>query len=215
MIPKDYYKILDVKPTAEASAIKRNYRKLAMRYHPDKNQGDVLAAEVFSDIAEAYSVLSDPEQRRAYNEKKFSIFDTGHYYKPAITQTSITADINKLQQTIAILDPYRLNRDALYVSICRILSDDVIDFLKQEKDKTFNRLFIERIIQCSKLLTLQYVEKLTPALLDIAGDDESAHNSIKTFIQTARRSNTWNRYKAVVVIVIALLLCLLVFLLGR
>lgn len=215
MIPKDYYKILDVKPTAEASAIKRNYRKLAMRYHPDKNQGDALAAEVFSDIAEAYGVLSDPEQRRAYNEKRFSIFDTGRYYAPVITQTSITANINKLQQTIESLDPYRLNRDALYVSICRIVSDDVIDFLKQAQDKTFKRLFIERILQNSKLLTLQYIDKLNPALFDIAGDDEAARKSIEAFIQTARRNNAWNRYKVGVVIIIALVLCLLVFLLGR
>ena len=215
MIPKDYYKILDVKPTAEAGAIKRNYRKLAMRYHPDKNPGDALAAEVFSDIAEAYGVLSDPLQRRAYNEQRFNIFDAGRYYTPVITQTSITADINKLQQAIDTIDPYRLNRDALYVSICRIVSDEVIDFLKQEQDKTFNRLFIERMLQCAKLLTLQYIDKLNPTLFDIAGDDETARSSISAFIQTARRSNTWQRYKAVVVIVIALLLSLLVFLLGR
>lgn len=215
MISKDYYKILDVKPTAEAVTIKRNYRKLAMRYHPDKNQGDALAAEVFSDIAEAYSVLSDPLQRRAYNEKRFNIFETGRYYAPVITQTSVTANINKLQQTIATLDPYRLNRDALYVSICRIMSDEVIDFLKQEQDKTFNRLFIERILQCAKLLTMQYIYKLSPALFDVAGDDEAARRNIEAFMQTARRSNAWNRYKAIVVIVAALLLCLLVFLLGR
>lgn len=215
MISKDYYKILDVKPTAEAVTIKRNYRKLAMRYHPDKNQGDALAAEVFSDIAEAYSVLSDPLQRRAYNEKRFNIFETSRYYAPVITQTSVTANINKLQQTIATLDPYRLNRDALYVSICRIMSDEVIDFLKQQQDKTFNRLFIERILECAKLLTIQYIYKLSPALFDVAGDDEAARRSIEAFMQTARRSNAWNRYKAIVVIVAALLLCLLVFLLGR
>jgi len=215
MIPKDYYKILDVKPTAEASAIKKNYRRLAMRYHPDRNQGDALAAEVFSDIAEAYSILSDPAERRKYNEKKFNIFESGRYYTAVITQASIIADINKLQQTIATLDPYRLNRDALYVSICRIVSEDVIAFLKKEQDKTFNRLFIERIIQCSKLLTLQYIDKISPALFDIAGDDETARSHIHLLIQTTRRSNTWNRYKAVVVIVIALALCLLVFLMGR
>jgi len=215
MIPKDYYKILDVKPTAEASAIKRNYRKLAMRYHPDKNPGDALAAEVFSDIAEAYGVLSNAEQRRAYNEKKFNIFSTGRYSAPVITQTSITANLNKLQQTIDTLDPYRLNRDALYVSICRIASEEVTDFLKEEQDGTFNRFFIERTLQCGKLLTLQYIDKLSPALFDIAGTDEAARSSIEAFIQTARRSNTWNRYKAVVVVVIALVLCLLVFLLGR
>ncbi|HWV58391.1 MAG TPA: DnaJ domain-containing protein, partial [Longimicrobiales bacterium] len=65
---KDYYKILDVPETASADDIKKAYRRLAKKYHPDANANDPGAAERFKAIAEAYSVLSDPERRRQYDQ---------------------------------------------------------------------------------------------------------------------------------------------------
>jgi DnaJ-class molecular chaperone len=64
---KDYYKILSVSRTASAADIKRAYRKLSLKYHPDKNSSPD-AAEKFAEIAAAYDVLSDPEKREAYNK---------------------------------------------------------------------------------------------------------------------------------------------------
>ncbi|MDR2349254.1 MAG: molecular chaperone DnaJ [Deltaproteobacteria bacterium] len=63
----DYYEILSIERDAGAETIKRSYRELAMRLHPDKNPGDKDAEEKFKLITEAYRVLSDPEQRRIYD----------------------------------------------------------------------------------------------------------------------------------------------------
>ncbi|HOV79664.1 MAG TPA: J domain-containing protein [Bacillota bacterium] len=65
---KDYYKILGVDRKADAKAIKKAYRELARRYHPDANPGDRRAEERFKEISEAYEVLSDPEKRKRYDE---------------------------------------------------------------------------------------------------------------------------------------------------
>ncbi|GGO64981.1 molecular chaperone DnaJ [Microbacterium nanhaiense] len=65
---KDFYKILGVEKTVEAAELKKVYRKLARKYHPDSNPGDAAAEAKFKDISEAYSVLSDPEQRKEYDE---------------------------------------------------------------------------------------------------------------------------------------------------
>ncbi|GAP08468.1 MAG TPA: J domain-containing protein [Anaerolinea thermolimosa] len=65
---KDYYKILGVDRNASEEEIKKAFRKLAMKYHPDRNPGDKKAEETFKDINEAYEVLSDPEKRRRYDQ---------------------------------------------------------------------------------------------------------------------------------------------------
>lgn len=64
---KDYYKILGVDKSATKDEIKKAYRKLAMKYHPDRNPNDKAAEEKFKDITEANEVLSDPEKRKKYD----------------------------------------------------------------------------------------------------------------------------------------------------
>lgn len=68
MSKRDYYDILGVSKSAEASEIKSAYRKLAIKYHPDKNPGDQEAEEKFKEAAEAYEVLSNADKRRRYDQ---------------------------------------------------------------------------------------------------------------------------------------------------
>jgi molecular chaperone DnaJ len=68
--PKDYYQTLGVSEKATAEEIKKAYRKLAKIHHPDANRGDAKAAERFKEIGEAYSVLSDAEKRKQYDQMK-------------------------------------------------------------------------------------------------------------------------------------------------
>lgn len=67
MSKRDYYEILGVSKTASDGEIKASYRKLAIKFHPDKNPGDSEAEEKFKECAEAYSVLSDPQKRASYD----------------------------------------------------------------------------------------------------------------------------------------------------
>jgi molecular chaperone DnaJ len=65
---KDFYKVLGVSKDVSASELKKTYRKLARQYHPDSNPGDAKAEARFKEISEAYSVLSDEEQRKEYDQ---------------------------------------------------------------------------------------------------------------------------------------------------
>ncbi len=67
---KDYYKILGVDPSASQEEIKKAYRKLVLKYHPDRNPGDKEAEERFKEINEAYEVLGDPEKRAQYDSMR-------------------------------------------------------------------------------------------------------------------------------------------------
>ena len=68
MAKKDYYEVLGVKKTSNEDEIKKAYRKLAMKYHPDRNPGNKQAEERFKDISEAYAVLSDKQKRAQYDQ---------------------------------------------------------------------------------------------------------------------------------------------------
>ncbi len=67
MARKDYYRILGVSRGASREEIRKAYRKLARRHHPDRNEGDPLCEERLKEINEAYSVLGDPEKKKAYD----------------------------------------------------------------------------------------------------------------------------------------------------
>ncbi len=68
MKKEDYYKVLGVGNSASQDEIKRVYRTMALKYHPDKNPGDKQAETKFKAAAEAYEVLSDSEKRRRYDQ---------------------------------------------------------------------------------------------------------------------------------------------------
>src|SRR5438876_10827172 len=67
---KDFYSVLGVGSSASQDEIKKAYRKLAKKYHPDANKSDPKAAERFKEISEANNVLSDPEKRKQYDEMR-------------------------------------------------------------------------------------------------------------------------------------------------
>ena len=85
---KDYYQLLGLPRDAGSDAIKKAYRKLALKYHPDRNQGNKEAEARFKDISEAYAVLSNPEKKKQYD-----MFGADGFHK-RFTQEDIFRDFD-------------------------------------------------------------------------------------------------------------------------
>ncbi len=74
---RDYYEVLGIDKSADDAAIKKAYRALAKKYHPDMNPGDAEAEKKFKEASEAYAILSDPEKKRQYDQFGHAAFEGG------------------------------------------------------------------------------------------------------------------------------------------
>ena len=216
MLLKDYYKILGVAPVATQQEIKKSFRLLAHKYHPDKNEGDHCAAAQFREIHEAYEILSDARQREEYNYKRWYNRSTGQSFATRpLTPEAVLQECKLLQAYIASINMFHVNYDAVSKHVRELLADDTIKILLQFNDKVTNREIIRTILKSTGPLPLKYLIPLTGILLQIAGDDVAIIASINDHIKQKRRSNSWDKYKWIVMVLLTAFICWLMYLAGR
>ncbi|MBO4981813.1 MAG: DnaJ domain-containing protein [Lachnospiraceae bacterium] len=94
MAKRDYYDVLGINRSADEKEIKRAYRKLAKKYHPDINPGDKQAEQKFKELTEAYNVLSDAEKKKLYDRYGFEAFEEG--FRPGQDQSGDMGDMGDI-----------------------------------------------------------------------------------------------------------------------
>lgn len=207
---KDYYKILEITSAASQNDIKKSYRRLALKYHPDKNFGHQLYEAKFKEIQEAYHILSDPKKRQDYNYRRNNNHTHSQAktksYTPTTAQSILTQTI-EFRKKISVLDPDRMNKAALFQQIQHLLSNHNVHILQHNNDNKLNKRIIEEILFCSRFLPFKHVEQICFQLTALAGTDNFMYQKIYTFSKQIRVKSYWNKYKILAAVIISLLLC--------
>jgi len=212
MQSKDYYAVLGVKRTASAEDIKRAYRRLAHKYHPDKNPGDVIAEAAFKNLAEAYNILSDTKKRASYDTKTY-YGGNGKY--EVTTVHTILRDAVALEQLVRKADPFRVNQDALLQRLEAIVSENNLALLLQQNEQDINTKITEAMLQSSRLLDFRFFAKLYDKLLLLAANNVLLKQNITALYRMKQKADKWNRYKVAVAVFLAVLLCVVIFIISN
>lgn len=215
---KDYYRILQVTPDAGMADIKKSFRQLALKYHPDKNFGDKLSEAKFKEIQEAYQVLSDPGKRQEYNYQRARQYAYSQHQRPSTpppaTAVGLLNQVIAFRKKIAQLDPYRMNKAALFKQIQHFLSRQHLQVLRQYNDPAVNRRIIEELLFCSKFLPFSHIEKICLQLTALAGTDNAIYTRIYKFSREMRIKSVWEKYKLIVALTVVGIICILIYLLS-
>lgn len=213
--PKDYYKILGVVPAADALAIKKAYRNLAVKYHPDKNPDNAYAEAHFKEVQEAYATLSNTNKRRAYDEERWlSGMGNRMRDKQIISPGWILEECAKLCNHMATIDTYRMSHRSLRDYIFLILSDSHMAILKEQNEQDTNNHIIEAILISIRRLQIDYAIEVAAKLKELATDEEKTME-IDGFITYRQRQANTGKALPILVIIITIALCILMYLYAR
>jgi curved DNA-binding protein CbpA len=213
MYAKDYYKILDLPPSATLKEIKTAYRRLAHQYHPDKNGNDPYAAAQFEIVKEAYEVLTNPSRKEHYLQQRWYDQSIGRQQSTSTTTpVTVLKQLLELDKYISKIDVHRMDKEGLYAYIDHILSGETIQKLNSFNEENTNKSIIEIVLKCGYSLPYIFAKPLSEKLKKIVA--ASSAQSINQYVQHSKNHDSWNKYKIWLIILIVIILCFLIYYLN-
>ena len=182
---KDYYKILDLAPGATETDIKKSFRRLALRYHPDVNQGNKYAEAWFRELQEAYDTLTDAAKKDAYLQDRWLLQSQGkNMARPVpLTPDTIVAEARELANRVADLDHFRMDHQQLAQSLLQLLDDERLDLLRSftatQVAQTIGQLLLNSSAPVDYPLLqpfyqrMQLLANISPALLPLIASNRN------------------------------------------
>lgn len=205
MASKDYYQILGVSPAASSQEIKKSFRALAHRFHPDKNDADAMAAIHFREIQEAYAVLSDKAKRTAWHYE--------HYYTlnkavrtGTVTPEWILIQCRQLVKYISRENPFLLNQDFLFVQIRELLSAYHLSILQHHGDIETNSLVVQQLLTCFGVLSFPQATAIAGLLREVQPVQANIAGAVNKAWKERKQQWLMERYKVPAAILLALVL---------
>ncbi len=215
MRSKDYYRILETRPSASMQEIKQAYRRLVLKYHPDKNPDNHLAASHFLEIQEAYEILSDTERRIRYNHERW--YSPGFVRNPEVAPTPLTIllESRKFKKHVDRIDVFRMDHEALQFHLLQLLSPMHLTILTVEPEAGINQEMIRNCLHMMRFLKLNATIPVIQQLKTLAGNDPVHLQLIENFERSRKQDQVWYKLRPYLVAVVTILICILIFFLSR
>lgn len=214
---KDYYRILEIPAQATPLEIKKSFRRLAMLYHPDKHNEDIIAGAHYREIQEAYDTLINPEKKEAYLQQRWYEQSMGRKMtgsKP-ITSSAILIDSISLEKYISTLDPFRIDQEGLIQYMGELLSDDAIQILQQENETEILSGISSILLKSGKGFDVPQSERLIQLLEKLFPKNHIEQQVFREFLVSKKKQARRDRWVLPLIMFITLLLCILIYLAGK
>jgi hypothetical protein len=216
MAVKDYYRVLEIPHNARQEEIKKAYRKLAMRYHPDKNTGNPYAVQYFREIQEAYDVLSNPVKRSEYHQARGQFGSHSARNEPPVAPSAdlIYQEALKIKKYVKQLDVFRMNQGALATQFEQLLNERHLSILLEAGRPVLTRDLVEVLLESMQPLRYSYWKSLIPSLIRLAGTNNQLLLEIRQAEKRKQREAAWDLYKPWILLLIVTLICVLIYIIA-
>ncbi|MEJ0105601.1 MAG: J domain-containing protein [Bacteroidota bacterium] len=210
---KDYYKILGLEPSATLAEIKKAYRRLAQQYHPDKHSNEEYGLAYFSEIKEAYEVLTNPSKKNDYLQQRWyqQSLRKKEFSTQPVTPVTILKELLDLDKYISGLDIFRMDKVRLYQHIDNLLSDDNIRQVSKFNEQDINNEIVRIVLHTAGYLQLQQAEEITAKLYPLCESEPGTKKKIDVFLRQLKTKNRWEKYRPAIIIITTIIISLLIY----
>ena len=199
---------MGVEPEASFSEIRKAFRLLALRHHPDRNAENSVSPVQFIAITEAYRILSDPDKRRKYHQRHYT---TAYRKEEEILKpATVYNDLLRLKDLIYKADPYRLNKEAVVVDLNSILPGRLVYSIAGE-NLAFKSAFTEAFEACAHVLSMESYREQMKKLHPLAEGSKEIEQYIAGKMVEKNKIATWEKYKVAIAVLVALALCAIIY----
>jgi uncharacterized membrane protein len=207
---KDYYKILELPPTAGEEEVKRNFRRLAIRFHPDTNGGKKQADAWYREIQEAYLVLSNPGKKSQYLQERWLLKSKGLPFEDTtpLTPEFIELKFRAMRKTVSQMDHFRMDHGGLQKQLLALCNSANLDALQEYPDPHANTHIIGHLLYCMEPIEFALLQPLKIPMEKIARHQPDLLQSIHFWFEKRKRQHWWDTKQGWVIAAITILMCI-------
>lgn len=211
---KDYYQVLELDPGATQTEIKTRFRQLAQAFHPDKNPGNASTDFRFSEIKEAYEVLTNPSKREYYLQQRWYQQSRGKRKSQGVfSPDTLIKQVIELERHLSQVDQFRFDQYALSNYLQEMFADPTVAMLNKVGDKQINDQVVERGLACCRLLSFDLFNAMITRLRKIEVTAVTTQLLEAKFLQK-QKANQKDKHTIWIILVVTVLLCLIIWVFG-